>query len=183
MLPFGPELMLERVVRLIGQVVDMDQIVVVAAQCQPLPNLSDRVLVVHDARPERGPLEGLAAGLRALADRVDAVYVTGCDVPRIVPAFVECMFALLETHSIAVPRDGEFFHPLAAVYRTSVLPHVHQLLAADRLRLSFLAQELDTREVDTNILRAVDPSLVTLQNLNTHEDYAAALLACGFELP
>ena len=67
MLPFGPETLLERVVRLLGQAVDVT--VVVAAPGQKLPKLPASVVVAHDRHPDRGPLEGLAVGLRTLGDR------------------------------------------------------------------------------------------------------------------
>src|SRR6188768_1820044 len=75
-LPFGPELMLQRVVRLLGEVVELGRIVLVAAPGQELPELPVGVTVAHDLRQERGPLEGLAAGFRSLAGRADAAYVT-----------------------------------------------------------------------------------------------------------
>ena len=178
-LPFGPELMLQRVIRLLGEVVETHQIVVVAAPGQSLPELPAGVTVAHDDRAERGPLQGLAAGLRAIADRADAVYVTSCDVPLLVPGFVRCMFELLGDHDIAVPRDGQHHHPLAAVYRPSVLAHVQRLLDADRLRPRFLFDEVHSREILTEELRSVDPQLTTLENLNSPEDYLAALTSTG----
>src|SRR5437764_13948831 len=63
-LPFGPELMLQRVVRLLGSVVR--PIIVVAAPGQELPPLPADVIVARDEREQRGPLEGLAAGLAAV---------------------------------------------------------------------------------------------------------------------
>src|SRR5436309_3861988 len=63
-LPFGPELMLQRVVRLLSAVVQ--PIVVVAAPNQELPPLPGNVLLARDEREARGPLEGLFAGLSAL---------------------------------------------------------------------------------------------------------------------
>lgn len=179
-LPFGPELMLQRIVRLLGEVVDHRQIVVVAAPGQLLPELPPEVMVAHDSRPERGPLEGIAAGFLALAGRAEAAYATSCDVPLLVPKFVERMFELLGDHEIAVPRDGRHHHPLAAVYRLSVLAHVQKLLDADRLRPRFLFDELNTREVSVEELRSVDPRLATLENLNHPQDYLAALAAAGF---
>jgi molybdopterin-guanine dinucleotide biosynthesis protein A len=179
-LPFGPELMLERVVRLVSQVVEPANIVVVAAPEQALPTIPAEVAIARDLVKERGPLEGLAAGLRELTSRVDAAYATACDVPLLSPVFVARMFELLGDHDIAVPRDGEHHHPLAAVYRTTVLPHVEQLLNADRLRPRFLFDEVNTREVDVEALRSVDPQLTTLANLNYEADYLAALAAAGF---
>jgi molybdopterin-guanine dinucleotide biosynthesis protein A len=179
-LPFGPELMLQRVVRLVGEVVEVERIAVVAAPTQALPELPSNVIVARDEREYRGPLEGLATGFRALADRADAAYATACDVPLLAPAFVARMFELIGEHDVAVPFDGEHHHPLAAVYRLSVLPRVQHLLDADRLRPRFLFDEVNTREVPVEQLRAVDPQLSTLENLNYEADYERAVKVAGF---
>jgi molybdopterin-guanine dinucleotide biosynthesis protein A len=81
---------------------------------------------------------------------------------------------------VAVPRDGEFHHPLAAVYRASVLPEIQRLLSEDRLRPRFLFDVVRTREVPVDELRAADPALSTLRNLNAEKDYRAALAEAGF---
>jgi len=182
-LPFGPELMLQRVVRLVGEVVDVKNIVVVAAPNQSLPALPVGVTTARDVEEYRGPLAGLATGLRALTSRIDAAYVTACDVPLLVPAFVERMFELLGEFNVAVPVDAQHHHPLAAVYRPNVLVHVERLIAAERMRPRFLFDEVNTREVPVDELRAVDPQLSTLENLNCEEDYVAALTQAGFTLP
>ena len=181
-LPFGPEPMLVRVARLLGQVVP--RCVVVAAPQQELPALPPAIVVARDRREGRGPLEALAAGLSAAADAgIDAAYVTSCDVPLLVPGFVQRMFDLLGQHEIAVPREGEFHHPLAAVYRVSVLTHVERLLSEDRMRPFFLFQECNSREVAPAEWHDVDPESDTLKNLNRPEDYLAALTVAGFGAP
>ena len=179
-LPFGPELMLQRVIRLVSQVVQPDQIVVVAAPEQNLPIIPVSVRVARDEQRDRGPLEGLAAGLRMLQTDADCVYATSCDVPLLVPLFVQKLFDLLGDHEIAVPRDGQHHHPLAAVYRTSVLGTVEALLSHDQLRPRFLFDRVNTREVAVEELQDVDPQLQTLENLNRREDYLAALGQAGF---
>src|SRR5256885_6862977 len=112
-LPFGDEVMLQRVVRILSDVVS--PIVVVAAPDQELPALPDSVLVERDEEKGRGPLQGLAAGLTALEGRADAGYLSSCDVPFLRPAFVQRMIDLRGSHSICVPRVGDYHHPLAAV--------------------------------------------------------------------
>jgi len=176
-LPFGPETMLQRVVRLLGTTVS--PIVAVAAQDQELPPLPTDVIVARDERESRGPLEGLRAGLKALPESVDAAYVTSCDVPLLEPAFVEHMLVLLGDHDIAVMEIDGFTHPLSAVYRRAVLPQVESLLAQDRLRPAFLFDAVRTRRVSPDEMRAADPDLRTLRNLNTREDYEKALVAAG----
>lgn len=176
-LPFGPETMLQRVVRLLGSVVS--PIIVVAARDQALPPLPDEVRIARDEREARGPLEGIRAGLSALPPSIDAAYITSCDVPLLVPAFVGRMIELMGDHDVAVMEIDGFTHPLSAIYRSNALPHVEALLAADRLRPLFLFEQVRTRRVTPEEMKGVDPDLRTLRNLNTQEDYRTALADAG----
>ena len=178
-LPFGPETMLQRVVRLLGTVVS--PIVVVAARAQSLPVLPSDIIVTNDEREQRGPLEGLRAGLKALPSSVEFAYITSCDVPLLVTAFVERMVELLGDHDIAVMEIDGFPHPLSAVYRRATLPHVESLLENDKLRPVFLFDAVRTRRVRPEEMISVDPELHTLRNLNTPEDYSAALAEAGYQ--
>ncbi|HXG10298.1 MAG TPA: molybdenum cofactor guanylyltransferase [Gemmataceae bacterium] len=172
-LPFAGETMLARVVRLLGEAVR--PVVVVAAPDQDIPPLPPEVAVVRDEKEGRGPLQGLAAGLAALRGRADAAYLSSCDVPFLKPAFVRRLVELLGDHLICVPRVGGYHHPLAAVYRLEVAEAVARLLAEDRLRPFFLFEAVPTRVVEAAELADVDPTFQTLRNLNTPEDYEAAL--------
>jgi molybdenum cofactor guanylyltransferase len=176
-LPFGNETMLQRVVRLLSTVVA--PIVVVAARDQQLPELPGDVILTNDEREQRGPLEGLRAGLKALPESVDIAYATSCDVPLLVPGFVARMIELAADHDIAVMEIDGFPHPLSAVYRRSTLPHVESLLAKDKLRPVFLFDAVPTRRVQPAEMTSVDPDLRTLRNLNTPEDYRVALSDAG----
>jgi molybdopterin-guanine dinucleotide biosynthesis protein A len=176
-LPFGPETMLQRVLRLLGTAVA--PMVVVAAKEQVLPELPEGVIVTRDEREQRGPLEGLRAGLKALPDSIDAAYVTSCDVPLLEPAFVTRMIELMGDHDIAVMEIDGFPHPLSAIYRRDVLPKVEALLEQDKLRPVFLFDAVRTRKVRPEEMIAADPELRTLRNLNTPEDYATALADAG----
>jgi molybdopterin-guanine dinucleotide biosynthesis protein A len=176
LLPFGPETMLQRVVRLLGSVVS--PIVAVAATGQTLPELPSDVIVVRDEREGRGPLEGLRAGLKALPLQVEVAYVTSCDVPLLVPGFVRQMLDLADGYDVAVIEIDGFAHPLSAVYRRTTLTDVEALLADNRLRPAFLYDRVKTRRVRSSEVTA-DPDLRTLKNLNTREDYEQALAAAG----
>lgn len=169
--------MLQRVVRLLGTVVS--PIVVVAAREQSLPPLTDDVIVTRDEREAKGPLEGIRAGLSALPASIEAAYITSCDVPLLVPGFVERLIDLMGDHDIAVIETDGFPHPLSAIYRRTLLPNVESLLAADRLRPVFLFDAVRTRRVKPGEMTQIDPELRTLRNLNTPEDYRAALVDAG----
>jgi molybdopterin-guanine dinucleotide biosynthesis protein A len=173
LLPFAGETMLARVVRLIGEAVE--PIVVVAAPGQEVPQLPQHRAIVRDDEKGRGPLQGLSAGLHALRGQADAAYISSCDVPFLRPAFVRRLIDLLGDHAICVPRVGDYHHPLAAVYRLEVAEVVHRLLAENRLRPFFLFEAVRTRVVEASELADVDPTFQTLRNLNTPEDYDAAL--------
>src|ERR1019366_3329012 len=99
-LPFGSELMLPRVVRLLREAVS--PIVVVAAPDQELPGLPDDVKIVRDEAKDRGPLQGLSAGLAALQGHADAAFASSCDVPFLRAAFVRRMVELLGANHICV---------------------------------------------------------------------------------
>lgn len=172
-LPFAGEVLLARVVRLLGEAVN--PLVVVAAPEQEVPPLPSEIAIVRDEEKGRGPLQGLAAGLNALRGQVDAAYVSACDVPFLRPAFVRRLIELVGDFQLCVPRVGEYHHPLAAVYRLEVADAVARLLAEDRLRASVLIEAVPGRIVEAAELRDVDPDFQTLRNLNTPADYEAAL--------
>jgi molybdopterin-guanine dinucleotide biosynthesis protein A len=89
------------------------------------------------------------------------------------------MVELLGDHDIAVMEVDGFPHPLSAVYRRDTLPQVESLLARDRLRPVFLFDAVRTRRVRPEEVASVDRQLRTLRNLNTPEDYRAALSEAG----
>jgi molybdopterin-guanine dinucleotide biosynthesis protein A len=172
-LPFGAELLLQRVVRVLSQVVE--PVVVVAAPNQDVPPLPAAVRVVRDEQEHLGPLAGLAGGLAALGDQADAAYLSSCDVPFLMPGFVGRIMDLLGDASVAMPMVDGFLHPLAGVYRKACLSVAQELVGARRLRPVFLRDALPTRIVTASQLQDVDPLLQSLRNLNTPEEYEAAL--------
>src|SRR5512135_3243033 len=95
-LPFGPERMLQRVVRLVAAAAG--PVVVVAAPGQALPALLDPVTVVRDPVAGRGPLQGLATGLAALPASVELAYASATDVPFLQPALLERLRVLIGGH-------------------------------------------------------------------------------------
>lgn len=176
-LPFGDEVLLQRVVRILSEVVS--PIVVVAAKDQELPTLSADIFVARDEHEALGPLAGLAAGLAALRGKTTAAYASSCDAPLLKPEFVRKIAGLLGDYDMVIPRDGKFYHPLAAVYRTNVEDDVRALIDENRLRPFFLLERVRAREIDVAELRAVDSELQSLRNTNTPEEYATALAIAG----
>jgi molybdopterin-guanine dinucleotide biosynthesis protein A len=177
-LPFAGEVMLVRVVRVLRAVVE--PVIVVAAPGQDVPLLPTGVEVVRDEVEGRGPLGGIAAGLAAIGGTADAAYASSCDVPLLTPEFVRRVVELLDgssPHLAAVPRVNDWLHPLAAAYRVAVLPVVREMLAAGRLRTIDLFDAVPTRVIESAELADIDPEFRSLSNLNTPDEYEAALQA------
>ena len=181
LLPFGPdEVLLQRVVRIVSLAVPVSQIAVVAAKGQQLPKLPRELHLVTDRKPGRGPLEGLAVGLASLQTSTDRCFVTTCDAPLLVPAVIEKLFALLANYDAVIPSEKDHLHPLTAVYKTSLLPVVEELLAKENYRVRSLAAMCNARFIETETFRDFDESLGTFKNCNHHSDYLCALAECGF---
>ncbi|MBL9087124.1 MAG: NTP transferase domain-containing protein [Planctomycetia bacterium] len=177
-LAWGGSTFLARVVATVAAVVD--EVVVVARPGQALPEvgpLRAGVAVRHavDAADDRGPVEGLRAGLASCDASV--VYATGCDVPRLAPAFVAAVIAALRAApdaAVAVPEVAGRLHPLAAAYRRApTLVAARALLAAGSARMTALVEGLPHVVVPEADLRAVDPTLGSLANVNTPADLDA----------
>ena len=178
-LPFGPELMLQRVVRLLGSVVQ--PIVVVAAPKQELPPLPAGVLSPATSAERADRWKGCWPDCRPLrrSRRQPMPRAATC---RCSPAFVQAMIDRLGDADIAVPVEGGLPHPLAAVYRT-IRPAAHSRACSPTISFGrrFLFDRVQDTPHSRRRVRAADPQLATLRNLNRPEDYLAALREAGFE--
>jgi molybdopterin-guanine dinucleotide biosynthesis protein A len=127
-------------------------LVVVAAEGQALP---DGLEVVRDARPDRGPLEGMLAGLHALAGRAEAAYVCAVDLPFLTAEAVHRAVAALRCGAqAAIPVVAGIRQPLAAAYSLEVTATVEARLDADQRSLMGLLGELRVAEVPADDLAA-----------------------------
>lgn len=170
-LPFGDEVLLQRVVRLLRPVVE--ETVIVARPGQTLPTLDADVRVARDEVLDQGPLGGMLPGLSA--STADAAYVTGCDVPFLHVELVDLLFRRLGASDVAVAEAEGFLHPMTSVVRPRVKDVIVELLAGTQRRPLHLYERVATTRVGEEELRGVDPRLETLENLNTEDAYEAAL--------
>ncbi len=149
---------------------------------QDLPDLPDGVDVAHDELPGEGPLAAIAAGLRRLRQRHgfgddDAAMTVGCDQPFLTAEIVTGLRDRLGAAQLLMPRTDDKLQPLTAIYRTAVVAAADRLLAAGSRRPRELADAVDSAIVEADALRALDPELRFLGNLNHPDDYRAAVAA------
>jgi molybdenum cofactor guanylyltransferase len=172
--------LLRRTVGIVARVAD-GPVVVVRAPGQALPELPARVEVVDDPREGLGPVQGLAAGLAAVAGRSEAAFACSTDLPFLHPAFVRRVLrATADGADVGLPVARGYPQPLAAAYRTTLAPVAARLVAEQRLRPAFLFEECAVTRLDEAALRgdpilaALDPDLDSVVNVNEPGDYQAA---------
>lgn len=171
--------LLYRTTALLGRCVD-GPVVAVAAPEQVVPSLPPDVEVVRDPAEGRGPLQGIAAGLTAVAGAAQVAFVCSTDMPFLHPAYIARVLTLLDEAEVALPHIRGFRQPLAAAYRTELGARAADLVAAGARKPGELFAGSDVRdltEADLLADRGVathDPELQSVRNLNTAEDYAAA---------
>jgi molybdopterin-guanine dinucleotide biosynthesis protein A len=135
----------------------------------PAPWTGLGVAVVPDRLPGAGPLAGIDAALAALTDQESAVACVAGDMPFLSVAALE----LLRDHAPAAPLVAAPGQPLFARYGRACAPAVQRALAEGRLQARALLDELSATYLEDRALRALDPQLTFLGNVNTPADLDA----------
>jgi molybdopterin-guanine dinucleotide biosynthesis protein A len=159
--------LLSRAVEALSPVCDV--VVVVRSAGQELPALPGGVRVVEDAHADRGPLEGLAAGLRAVGPGAVG-FVCAADMPLLDAGFAAAVLAALPPGSdAAVPRVDGRPQPLAAAYRTDAVRAIEELLASGGRSMGALLDRLEVRWLDD-----LPGAAEAVRNVNTPAELEAA---------
>ena len=135
-----------------------------------LPELGLPCIV--DRHAERAPLVGIAAALAAC--EASAVLVAACDLPEIDPRVLLALLALAPAEGgadIVAPLGPRGPEPLLAIYRPRILPELERRIARGELALQALLRDVNTLFIPEADLRALDPTLASLRNLNRPEDF------------
>jgi molybdopterin-guanine dinucleotide biosynthesis protein A len=169
LLPFAGEPLIVHTVRTLRQL--FADIVVVTAPAQELPPLP--VTLVRDEVAYQGPVGGIYYGLQAT--RTEVCFVTSCDAPFLNLALIAHLVSQMTDCDVVVPYWQDRLQPLHAVYRRSVAPLLRVQLEHGELRTTLLYEKVRTRAVGADELRRFDPEGLSFRNLNSPEDYQAAL--------
>jgi len=174
--------LLRRTVSIVARAAD-GPVVVVRAVGQALPDLPAGIQVVDDPRDGKGPVQGIAAGLAALAGRAETTFISSTDMPFLHPAFIRRVLRVLADDAaadVALPVARGYPQPLAAAYRIRLAETAERLVKEDRLRPAFLFDECAVVRLNDSALRqdpvlaALDPDLDSVLNVNTPDEYQQA---------
>ena len=169
LLPFDGEPLIVHAVRRLESL--FSEIIVVAAAEQELPPLPARL--VRDQVAYQGPVAGIYYGLQEARGAIG--FVISCDVPFLNLRFISYLLSQISDYDVVVPYWEERFQPLFAVYRREVAPLLKDQLERGELRPISLYKKVRTREVAPDEIRRFDPEGLSFLNMNTPEDYQAAL--------
>ena len=102
------------------------------------------------------------------------IFVAPCDLPFPSGAVVRHLLDLSEGYDAVVPRCGDKFEPLFAVYSTGCRQPMRRFLEQGNFCIFDLYPELDIRYVELQELVALDGGDRTFINVNTPDEFARA---------
>ena len=133
--------------------------------------------MVPDRYPGANSMGGIATALgyaRECCGEGSWVLALACDLPFLEPRLLAHLADLRSGHDVVVPRVAAGYEPLCALYRTTCLPTMEELIHQDHLRIITVFDRVRTREVEETELRRFDPGLCSFINLNRPEDLERA---------
>ena len=133
----------------------------------------DGVRIVPDTETRAGVLTALYSGLSAA--RSELCVVVACDMPFVSFDVLRWLLDLAPDCDVVIPVTGGFMDPMHAIYRRGpCLAAIGSALARGDKRMTSFLGDVCVREVSESELRAHDPELRSLFNVNTPEDLELA---------
>lgn len=135
--------------------------------------LPEGVEIVRDEVAYQGPLGGLATALASAS--TEWVLAVAADMPHLEPELIRALWAARGQGDVVVPVTDKGLEPLLALYRVpACLGPARDVLATGRRRLVALFSQVKVVEIPVEQLRAADPDLRSLFNVNTPSDLVEA---------
>lgn len=168
LLPVDGASLLSRVVDAVGGVCAHTVVVTNREEQIAEAGLPGDTAVLIDEVPFQGPLGGLVTALKGAPD--DWVLAVAADIPWLEPELIRALWAARDGAQVVVPVTEKGLEPLLALYSRDCLAAARHVLATGRRRLVAMFPELKVVELPLESLRAADPELRSLVNVNTPED-------------
>ena len=179
-LPINGRTMLEHILHSISRHVSHT---VVAAGNEIIELEIDNVDIVRDEHQNCGPMEGIRSGLKAMSSRTEFAFVTACDTPFFVPEVVRHLLHKVGNNEAAIPKGPSHIYGMSGVYRTASHSKIDRLIKEGKLRVSELANVVETILVPTSELQQFDRELRCVYNINRPTDYFGLLDLLGQDCP
>lgn len=127
-----------------------------------------RIPMVQDLIKGLGPLGGIYTGLETISD--DAGLFVACDMPYLSAPLLRRLVELREGYDAVVPRIGWMIEPLHALYAEGSLGALKDNIDSGQYQVREFLSRIRTRYVEEETIRAFDPDLKCLVNVNRPVD-------------
>ncbi|MBU1341304.1 MAG: molybdenum cofactor guanylyltransferase [Proteobacteria bacterium] len=129
--------------------------------------------VVTDIIPSRCALAGLHAGLFYAS--YGHAYVTACDTPFVNQSVIEHIVNQIEPgYDVIIPRTDDGLEALSAVYSKDCIPLIEKNLEKNIFMIKKFFRKNRVKEIPTDQLKALDPQMQFIFNVNTPQDLEQA---------
>ncbi len=139
-----------------------------------------KIRVVRDIEEGIGPLMGLYTGL--LNSFSENCFITASDMPFFCVELFNFMKELLTEknagYDVVIPRIGENYEPLFALYSRRCIPHIQRALEKKKRRIVSFLPEVKVRYIGEEEIRNYDPRMISFSNINTYHDLEATRKLC-----
>jgi len=139
----------------------------------PLQYMEWNFDIVTDIFPIRSSLTGLHTGLFYIT--TPYAFFVACDIPFIKKELIEILLEHVEPGiDIVIPETSKGVEPLCSVYSKRCFKPIEEQLEKKSLKIQRVFQKVRVKKISEDILRTIDPDLVSFSNINTPDDLAMA---------
>ena len=133
--------------------------------------------MIQDLIKGLGPLGGLYTGLESLSD--EAGFFVACDMPFLNGPLIRHMVQVRGRFDAVVPKIDWMLEPLHALYTRDCLPAIKVMIDSRQYQIMKFFEKITVRFLVEDEIRAFDPSLRSLFNVNRPEELAGSTESKG----
>ena len=129
--------------------------------------------IVTDIFPFRSSLTGIHTGLFYTV--TPYAFFIACDIPFIKKELIEILLDSVEANiDIVIPETSKGVEPLCSVYSKRCFKPIEEQLEKKSLKIQRMFKKVRVKKIPEDILRTIDPGLISFSNINTPDDLARA---------
>jgi molybdopterin-guanine dinucleotide biosynthesis protein A len=128
--------------------------------------------MVPDRYPDGGALGGIASGLAAVDG--DAAFTVACDMPFVHSDVVRLVLAHAGEADVVIPRVGEQYETMHALYAKTCLAAMEARLRAGQLKIAGFFSDVRVLEIDADAVARHRAPDLAFMNVNTPDELATA---------
>lgn len=169
LMDFNKDLMINKVISGLGK--SVSEIIIVTNE--PAEYIDFDAMLVTDLIPRHGPLSGIHAGLKAASFNFG--FVVACDMPFLNPNLISYMIDQVAGYDAVVPRIGEYYQPLHALYSKKCVPLIEERIKEGAFKVTSFYPDINIRYVDGDEISKFADINKVFFNINDRDDLAKAL--------